>query len=119
MGLEFVNGQLFLPAFVVEHNQTLGRMPMRVQQRGQQAMLLARTRSARIVEGVVDNPHHHAAFVALAVSRRGVELGQARAVAQPAQRHQYQVLLDPGQQVRPLLPHLFDRRVAQKAAIPQ
>ena len=79
---------------VVQNDQPSGRMPPRIQQRGQQPMLPARPRSARIVPRVLDDPHHHAAFIPLAVLGRRVQPGQVRAVPQPLPWPKHQVVLD-------------------------
>ena len=69
MRLEFVVGQFLFPALVVPHDQVFRRMLPFVEQRRQEAMRLARSRSSRIVKGVFDDPHHQAAFVALSMTR--------------------------------------------------
>ena len=77
MGLLLVENEFFFPPFVVQHDQSLGRVPRCIQQRGQQPVLVARARQARIVQRVLDDPHQQTVLVAVAVSR--VDAAAARA----------------------------------------
>lgn len=78
--LQLVDRQLLLPAFVVQHDQRLGRVGFGVQERRQQTVDLARAGAIGVVEGVLDDPDRDAVPVGIPILGRGVELGQERAV---------------------------------------
>src|SRR5437867_315757 len=116
---QLVDCQLLFPSLVVQHYQPTGRMPPRVQQGGQQPVSLAGTATARIVQRVLNDPHHDPAPVVLTVPTRRIQLRQVRPITQPPQRFEHHVALDATEQVRSTLAHSSDQVVAQEAAVPE
>jgi hypothetical protein len=118
VGLDLIKGQLFFPPLVVDQRRFVRRHILRVGQVGDQPVPLARPGAVRVVVGILDHPHQEAAHVPATVGRTRVDLGQVRAVGQPADRPQDGVALDPRQQVGAPPDDCGDQFVAEEAAVP-
>ena len=60
MGIEFINGQLNLPAFMIKTNQVTGGIAAGIESGGQQPVDNEIAWSLRVVEGVFNDPDRHA-----------------------------------------------------------
>jgi hypothetical protein len=119
MGLQLVDGKLVFPALMVEHDQFFGGVGRCIQERRQQAMHLFLGRATGVVQGVFDDAHQDAVLILLAVVRRGVHLGQIRAIGQDLDGLEHQIAFDTGQQLGLALLDLLQRLVAEEIAVPQ
>jgi hypothetical protein len=99
---------------MVQDDQHLRWVRLRVQQRRQQSVNLIRAGSIRVVEGVLDDPNRDAVTVGIPVLGRGVKLGQERAVGQGGGRLEDPIRLDPGQQMGLGVADLGERAEAEE-----
>ena len=67
MGVDFVNGSLDLPAFMITEHQLFGWAGAWVEQGGHQSMQFTITRSVRIIQPIFDDAHQQRLSLLLTV----------------------------------------------------
>nr|WP_167757105.1 hypothetical protein [Thiorhodococcus minor] len=76
MGLEFVKGDFFFPALMVQAHQGAGRVQVGIEQGGQQPMRLRLAGTLRVIKRVFDQAHQQAVTITAPISGIGYNLAR-------------------------------------------
>src|SRR5271157_2709156 len=88
-----------------------------IEQVGRQTMGFAMAGPLWVIQRVLNHPHDDAVAVLVSIARRGINLGQKRAIRQSSDRPQDQVAFETNQESGAPRVQFFPMCVAEKAAI--
>ena len=117
MRLLLIKDQFFFPTFMVVTGQFQRWESRVIEQVGRQTMGFAMAGPLWVIQRVLDHPHDDAVAVLVSIVRRGINLGQKRAIRQPLDRPQDQVAFETNQEFGAPRVQFFPMCVAEKAAI--
>ena len=115
--LLLVNDEFFFPTLMVVTRQFQSREQRVIEQVRRQTMGLAMAGPLWVIQRVLDHPHDDAVAVLVSILRRGINLGQKRAIRQPLDRPQDQIAFQTNQEFGAPRVQFFPMCVAEKAAI--
>ena len=107
MRLLLIKDQFFFPTLMVVTGQFQRREQRVIEQVGRQTMGLAMAGPLGVIQRVLDHPHDDAVAVLVSIMRRGINLGQVRAIRQPLDRPQDQVAFETDQEFVPRASSFF------------